>query len=50
MSFLEKWQLANEFSVTKGNCDDNALLYAKKEFTIFLKINNVLVKNFALVN
>ena len=52
MSFLEKWQLANKFSVSKVDCDGNTLLFAKKELKIslFFKINNVFVKNFALVN
>ena len=47
MSFLGKWQLANEFSVGKVNCDGNTLLSAKKEFKIlffFKKNNNLLVK------
>ena len=48
--YLEKWQLANEFSVSKVNCDGNTLLPAKKEWKISFKINNALVKNFALVN
>ena len=36
MSFLEKWQLANEFSVSKVNWDANKLLSAKKELKISL--------------
>ena len=42
MSFLEKWQLANTFSVTKVNCDGNTLLSAKKDlrFHHLLKISN----------
>ena len=49
---MENWQLANEFSVSKVNCDGNTSLYGKKSwiFSYFLKINNVLVKNFALEN
>ena len=53
MFFLEKRQLANKFPVSKVNSDVNTLLSAKKEMEIslsFLKINNLLVKNFALVN
>ena len=30
MSFLEKWQLANKFSVSKFDYDDKTLLSAKK--------------------
>ena len=50
---MEKWELANKFSVSKVDCDGNTLLSACKELKISLfekKINNVLVKNFALVN
>ena len=52
MSFLEKWQLSNGFSVTQVNFDGNTFLLgmmehcsAKKsveDFTLFFKINNVL--------
>ena len=31
MSFLEKWQLANEFSVSKVNCDGNTFLLGTRE-------------------
>ena len=31
MPFLEKWQLANEFSVTKVDCDGNTLLLGMME-------------------
>ena len=42
MPFLEKWQLANKFSVIKVDCDGNTLLSIKKsshkeEFTILFK-------------
>ena len=38
ISFLEKWQLADKFSVSKFDCDGNTLLFAKKE----LKISHLL--------
>ena len=50
---LGKRQLANKFSASKVDCDGNTLLSAKIELKFslfFLKINNVLVKTFALVN
>ena len=55
MSFLEKWQLDNNFYVGKVNCDGNdgnILSSAKKfeDFTLFFQINNALVKDFTLVN
>ena len=31
MSLLEKWELANKFSVRKVDCDGNTLLSTKKE-------------------
>ena len=40
MSFLEKSQLANEFSLSKGNRDGNTLLSAKKELKILLFFKN----------
>ena len=49
MSALEKWQLAEKFSFSKVNCDGNTLSSAKKKKKKE-KINNVLAKNFALVN
>ena len=52
ISFLEKWQLTNKFSVSKVNYDDNALLsknWRVENFTSFSKTNNVLIKNFALI-
>ena len=48
-----KWQLTNEFFVSKANCDGNTLLPSKNRvegFTICSKINNALAKNFAFVN
>ena len=52
MSFSEKWQLADEFSVSKFNCDGNTLLLGMREhfsakksvedFPSFFKINNKL--------
>ena len=41
MPFLEKWQLANKFSVSKVDCDSNTLLSANKrvEDFRFLKKN-----------
>ena len=52
MSYLEKWQLVNEFSVSRVNCGGNTLLLQKKvkDFTLFFEINKALVKNFAFVN
>ena len=35
MSFLEKWHLTNNSSVSKFDCDGKMLLSAKKSFTIF---------------
>ena len=53
MSFLENFQLDNEFSFSKVNCDGNILLVkydgtllrkkSVEDFTLFFKINNVLI-------
>ena len=47
MSFLEKWQLANEFSVCKVNCDGNTLLSAKQELkvSLFFKKSTIVRKH-----
>ena len=48
ISFLEKWQLANKFSVSKVNCDGNTLPSVCKkrvdDFTIFFKSAMYLLK------
>ena len=38
MSFLEKWQLANEFSVSKVNCDDYPLFLGMMEHCSVKKV------------
>ena len=40
MPFLEKWQLANEFSVSKVNRDANKLLSAKKSWRFHYSLKN----------
>ena len=53
MYFLEKCQLTSEFSVSKVNYDGKCTFASKnraEDFTFFFKINNVPVKNLALVN
>ena len=35
ISFLEIWQLANKFSVSKVNCDGNTLQNRVDDFTSF---------------
>ena len=47
MCFTEKLQLANEFSVSKANCDSNTLCSAKKKSAMHLLKTLLLQSNYS---